>query len=80
MRNVAALAAVVALAACAEPAPDPVPEETAAVEPMAEAGVTPGVYEAIGADGPAGTTTINADGTYLDVDPDGNELELIQRG
>lgn len=73
MRIIVAFAAVAALAACGEPAPEPVAEETTAPEPMAEAGVTPGVYDAFDADGPAGTTTINADGTYIDVDADGTE-------
>lgn len=73
MRNIVAFAAVAALAACAEPAPEPVAEETTAAQPMAEAGATPGVYDAFDKDGPVGTTTINADGTYLDVDVDGTE-------
>jgi hypothetical protein len=73
MRIVLALAAVAALSACAEPAPEPAAEETAAAEPMAETGVAAGTYDVTDADGAMGKTTINADGTYVDTDAEGTE-------
>ncbi len=74
MRIVLTLAAVAALAACSEPAPDPLPAETAeAPEPMVAEGVAAGTYEFTDADGATGTTTINADGTYAMVAADGTQ-------
>ena len=82
MRIILTFAAVAALAACSEPAPEPMPEETATPEAMAEVGVTPGTYAVTDPDGAMGTTTINADGTYLDVEDEGNETRgaYVRRG
>ena len=60
------------LAACSsEPAEEPVVEETAAVGVTAANGSPAGAYEATAADGTVTTTTLNADGTYTDVDAAG---------
>ena len=74
MRIVLTLAAVAALAACSEPAPESAPADTAeAPAPMVAEGVMPGTYAVTDADGGAATTTINADGTYVDIDAEGTE-------
>ena len=60
------------LAACSsEPAEEPVVEETAAAAVTAANGSPAGAYEATAADGTVTTTTLNADGTYTDVDAAG---------
>ena len=64
MRKLIACAAIVALAACSQPAPEPAAEEeTAAAEPAAEAPV-PGDYTVTYEDGSEAPFTINADGTW----------------
>ena len=63
------------LAACSsEPAEEPVVEETAAAAVTAANGSPAGAYEATAADGTVTTTTLNADGTYTDVDAEGNTV------
>jgi hypothetical protein len=75
---VLALIPLTVLAACSsEPAEEPAVEDTAAAEAAALAaanGSPPGVYEATAADGTVTTTTLNADGTYTDVDAEGNTV------
>lgn len=77
MKKLALLAAVAALAACSQdeaavPAEteQPMPAETTA----AMDAVIPGTSDVKMADGSMGTTTINADGTYVDTDAEGNEV------
>jgi hypothetical protein len=73
-----ALVPLTVLAACSsEPAEETAPEETAAVEApalTAANGSPVGAYEATAADGTVTTTTLNADGTYTDVDAEGNTV------
>jgi hypothetical protein len=75
---VLALIPFTVLAACSsEPAEEPVIEETAVAETSAMAaanGSPPGVYEATAPDGTVTTTTLNADGTYTDVDAEGTTV------
>ena len=62
------------LAACSsEPAEEPVAEETVAAVTAAN-GSPAGAYEATAADGTVTTTTLNADGTYTDVDAEGTTV------
>jgi hypothetical protein len=72
MKKIAMLLAATALAACSsEPAPEPSPSssETEEVSEM------PGNYELTMADGTKLTATINADGTYSDMDASGAVIE-----
>ena len=67
------------LAACSKPAPDPAPEPTAeettaAATPAVANGSAPGTYEVVAADGSIGTSVINADGTYSDMDAEGKVI------
>jgi hypothetical protein len=74
MKKLIAIAAVAALSACsqqAEEAPAPAETTEAAVAPAPEDPT--GTYDVKMADGTMGKTTINADGTYVDVGPDGTE-------
>ena len=77
-RIVLALVPLTILGACSsEPAEEPATEETAAAEASAVTaanGSPVGAYEATAADGTVTTTTLNADGTYTDVDAEGNTL------
>jgi ABC-type oligopeptide transport system substrate-binding subunit len=75
MRIILTLAAVAALTACSEPAPEPAPAETAEAPPppMVAEGAAPGTYDVTDVNGGTGTTTINADGTYVDVNAEGTE-------
>ena len=74
-RILLALVPLTVLAACSsEPAEEPATEETAATEAPALTsanGSPAGVYEATAADGTVTTSTLNADGTYTDVDAKG---------
>ncbi|UIP05671.1 hypothetical protein LY632_08080 [Erythrobacter sp. SDW2] len=68
------LVGLVAVAACSKPAPAPAPEpaaEETAAAPAVANGSGPGTYEVTGEDGSVGTSIINADGTYSDLDADG---------
>lgn len=80
MRTIALIAAVAALSACSQGADEaPAPTETtdAMATPTAPATMAAadmaGTYDVTNADGTKGTTTINADGTYVDTDADGKE-------
>lgn len=79
MKKIVIAAGLVALAACnqAEPAPEPTEAATEAAVPTAANGSPPGAYTATGPDGTVTTTTLNADGTYTDVDADG---EVVAEG
>lgn len=71
------LVGLVALAACSKPAPAPAPEpaaEETAAAPAVANGSGPGTYEVVSADGSIGTSIINADGTYSDMDADGKVI------
>src|SRR6056297_90607 len=75
MRKLILLAAPLALAACAQ---ETEVEETAVTEEVeatvvttANGTVTPMTGEVVGADGPQGLSSVNADGTYQDLDADG---------
>lgn len=77
MKKLILIAAVAALAGCnkqAEEAPAPT-ETAAATETAATATTAPGTYTVTDDKGPAGTTVINADGTYVDTAPDGKEVK-----
>ncbi len=78
MKKIALLAAVSALAACSQEADDTTAADTTAEAPMpAEtmaATTAPGTYDVTMADGTMGSTLINADGTYVDTDAEGNEI------
>lgn len=74
MKTLIALAAVATLAACGERAAEaPAPAETTAAAAMPAEDDPAGTYEVKTADGGMGRTTINADGTYVDVGADGTE-------
>ena len=75
MRKLIFLAAPLALAACAQEAEV---EETAVTEEVetavlttANGTVTPMMGEVMGPDGPQGISSLNADGTYQDMDAEG---------
>jgi len=69
-----ALVPLTILAACSsEPAEEPAAEETVAAVTAAN-GSPAGAYEATAADGTVTTTTLNADGTYSDVDAEGTTV------
>ena len=73
-RIILALVPLTVLAACSsEPAEEPVAEETVAAVTAAN-GSPAGAYEATAADGTVTTTTLNADGTYTDVDAEGTTV------
>ena len=78
MRKLIAVAGLATLVACnqSEPAPEaePTVEETAAPVSYTANGSPSGAYIATEADGTATTTTLNADGTYIDTDAEGNTL------
>ncbi|MBL0916830.1 MAG: hypothetical protein IBJ13_15410 [Sphingopyxis sp.] len=80
MKKLAWIAAFSLLAACSqkaeetkEVAAEPAAEATPA--PAADSGTQPGTYDVKMADGSMATTTINADGTYVDTDPKGKEVK-----
>lgn len=80
MKKIVLLAALSMLAACSqkteekkETPAEPVAEATPA--PAANSGTAPGTYDVKMADGTMGTTTINADGTYVDTDAKGKQVK-----
>ncbi|WP_108791305.1 hypothetical protein [Erythrobacter sp. Alg231-14] len=81
MRRIVLLAAPLALAACAQEAEveEAVVTEEAEVEAVTTANgtATPMTSEVSSADGPQGLSTLNADGTYQDLDSEG---ELVAEG
>ncbi|WP_432770287.1 MAG: hypothetical protein HEQ22_05960 [Sphingopyxis sp.] len=79
MKKLVALAALAALSACSQKSEDSgetvVTAEDVALEPAANPGTPPGVYDVKMADGTMASTTVNADGTYVDTDPAGKEIK-----
>lgn len=75
MKKLIALAAIATLAACGERAEEtPAPADTATAEATTAAtDDMSGVYDVKMADGSVLKSTINADGTYVDVAADGTE-------
>lgn len=78
MKKFVLLAAACTIAACSQTAEEPAaPAETTSAEPTtaaADQGVTPGTYDVKMADGSVATTTINADGSYVDTGPEGEQV------
>ncbi len=78
MKKLILIAAVASLAACNNKAEEaPAAENTAAssAEVAGKSTTPPGLYTVTNDNGPAGTTLINADGTYVDKAPDGTEIK-----
>ena len=80
MKKIILLATLSMLAACSQKAEEKkeVPAEpvaAAAPAPAADSGTAPGTYDVKMADGTMGTTTINADGTYVDTDAKGKQVK-----
>lgn len=86
MKKIVAAAALVALAACSKPAPEPAADTTAtaadagAPEAMpaslaADGKPSVGVYKVTDADGKVITEEVKADGTYVDKDASGAVVE-----
>ena len=80
MKKLVLLAALTALSACSqktEKSKDTAaaPADTAALAPAAAAGTAPGSYDVKMADGTTASTTINADGTYVDTDAKGKQVK-----
>ena len=79
MKNVVLLAAVAALSACSQQAEEAKetaePAETTAASVPVSTGTPPGDYEVKMADGTIASTTINADGTYVNTDPKGKAVK-----
>jgi hypothetical protein len=74
MKKLIALAAIATLAACGERAEEaPAPVDTTAAAAMPAETDPAGTYDVKMADGTMGKTTINADGTYVDIGADGTE-------
>jgi hypothetical protein len=76
MKKLVLLAALAALSACSQKAEEKKevtaePAAAAAPSPAADSGTKPGTYDVKMADGTIATTTINADGTYVDTDAKG---------
>lgn len=71
---VTGLAMLVVACNQSEPAPEPEPTETEAPAPTAANGSPAGAYEVTAADGTVTTSTLNADGTYVDTAADGSVL------
>lgn len=76
MQKLVLLAAIAALSACSQKAEESKETAAAPVEEMAPAasadsGTAPGTYDVKMADGTMASTTINADGTYVDSDAKG---------
>lgn len=82
MKKFVLIAALAALAACSQKAEESketaaAPAEAAAPAPAAatDSGTQPGTYDVKMADGTMASTTINADGTYVDTDAKGKEIK-----
>lgn len=80
MKKLVLLAAIAALSACSQKAEESketaaAPAEAAAPAAAADSATAPGTYDVKMADGTMGTTTINADGTYVDTDAKGKEIK-----
>ncbi|WP_428629805.1 hypothetical protein [Sphingopyxis sp.] len=80
MKNLLLLTALAALSACSQKAEESketvaAPAEAAAPAPTSDSGTPPGTYEVKMADGTVASSVINADGTYVDVDPTGKTVK-----
>jgi len=80
MKKIVLLAALSILAACSQKTEEKkeVAAEAAAEAapaPASDSGTQPGTYDVKMADGSMATTTINADGTYVDTDPKGKQVK-----
>ncbi|UKK85271.1 hypothetical protein L7H23_03920 [Sphingopyxis sp. BSN-002] len=80
MRKIVLLAALSMLAACSQKTEEKketpaAPAAEAAPAAAADSGSPPGTYDVKMADGTMGTTTINADGTYVDTDAKGKQVK-----
>ena len=77
MKKLIAIATIAALAACSQLAEKaPAPAETAATDAAtAAADDMTGTFDVKMTDGTMAKTIINADGTYVDVGPDGSEVK-----
>lgn len=82
MKKFVLIAALAALSACSQKAEESkettaAPAEAAAPAPAAatDSGTQPGTYDVKMADGTMATTTINADGTYVDTDAKGKAVK-----
>jgi hypothetical protein len=80
MKKLVLLAALTALSACSQKAEEKkevaaAPAAEAAPAPTADSGTQPGTYDVKMADGTMATTTINADGTYVDTDARGKAIK-----
>jgi hypothetical protein len=80
MKKLVLIAAFSLLAACSQKAEEKKevaaePATEAPPAPAADSGTQPGTYDVKMADGTMATTTINADGTYVDTDPKGKEVK-----
>lgn len=85
MKKLVLLAAFATLSACSQKAEEKKAEEKkevaaepaaeAAPAPAADSGTPPGTYDVKMADGTMATTTINADGTYVDTDAKGKQAK-----
>lgn len=80
MKKLVLLAALTALSACSQKAEEKKeiaaePAAEAAPAPAADSGTSPGTYDVKMADGTMATTTINADGTYVDTDAKGKAIK-----
>jgi len=78
MKKLIWIAAVATLAACsnkAEEAPAAENSVVSSAEVAGKSATPPGLYTVANDAGPAGTTLINADGTYVDTAPDGTEVK-----
>jgi len=80
MKKLVLIAALAALSACSQKAEESketaaAPAETTAPAATADSGTAPGTYDVKMADGTMATSTINADGTYVDTDPKGKAVK-----
>lgn len=80
MKKMVLIAALSMLAACSQKTEEKKevaaePSAEAAPAPAADSGTQPGTYDVKMADGSMATTTINADGTYVDTDPKGKQVK-----
>lgn len=80
MKKLVLIAAFSLLAACSQKAEEKKevaaePATGAPPAPAADSGTQPGTYDVKMADGTMATTTINADGTYVDTDAKGKQVK-----
>lgn len=80
MKKLVLLAAIAALSACGQKTEEKAETAAARTEapapaPAADSGTAPGTYDVKMADGTMATSTINADGTYVDTDAKGKQVK-----